>query len=101
MPSLTPPQNCASMQALRVEIDKLDRHLIDLLITRSGYIDRAAELKPGEALPARIPARVEEVVHNVRASASDRGMDPELAEQLWRILIDWSIAREERVIGVD
>lgn len=101
MPSLTQPQDCASMQALRVEIDKLDRHLIDLLVTRSAYIDRAAELKPGESLPARIPARVEEVVQNVRASASDRGMDPDLAESLWRILIDWSIAREERVIGVD
>ncbi|WP_164659751.1 chorismate mutase [Tropicibacter sp. Alg240-R139] len=99
MPSLTQPRDCDSMQALRVEIDKLDRHLIDLLVTRSGYIDRAAELKPGEALPARIPARVEEVVQNVRATARDKGMDPELAEQLWRILIDWSIAREECVIG--
>jgi isochorismate pyruvate lyase len=28
-------------------------------------------------------------------------MDPDLAEKLWRILIDWSIAREERVIGPD
>lgn len=101
MPSLIPPQSCDSMQDLRVEIDKLDQHLIELLVIRSGYIDRAAELKPAEALPARIPARVEEVVQNVRAKALESGMDPDLAERLWRILIDWSIAREERVLGTE
>ena len=101
MPPLTPPQDCASMQQLRVQIDKLDRQLIEMLVIRAGYIDRAAELKPGEGLPARIPDRVEEVVENVRAKADATGMDPDLAERLWRILIDWSIAREERVLGVD
>ncbi|TMV07699.1 chorismate mutase [Ruegeria sediminis] len=101
MPPLIPPQDCASMQELRTQIDRLDRQLIDMLATRAGYIDRAAELKPGEGLPARISARVEEVVQNVRAKAAATGMDPDLAERLWRILIDWSIAREERVLGAE
>lgn len=56
-------------------------------------------MKPGEGLPARIPSRVEDVVQKVRANSREAGMDPDLAEQLWRILIDWSIAREERVLG--
>ncbi|WP_170354923.1 chorismate mutase [Ruegeria lacuscaerulensis] len=101
MPTLTPPQDCHSMQELRVQIDKLDRQLIEMLVMRAGYIDRASQLKPAEGLPARIPDRVEEVVQRVRASSDDLGMDPDLAERLWRILIDWSIAREERVLGAD
>ena len=101
MPTLTPPQNCNTMQDLRAEIDKLDRQLIEMLVTRASYIDRASQLKPGEGLPARIPERVEEVVQRVRASSDALGMDPDLVEKLWRILIDWSIAREERVIGTD
>ncbi|SLN77018.1 chorismate mutase [Ruegeria meonggei] len=101
MPTLTPPQDCLSMQELRVQIDRLDRQLIAMLVTRAGYIDRAAQLKPAEGLPARIPDRVEEVVQRVRAGSDELGMDPDLAEQLWRILIDWSIAREERVLGPD
>ncbi len=101
MPTLTPPQDCHSMQDLRVQIDRLDRQLIEMLVKRAGYIDRASELKPGEGLPARIPTRVEDVVQKVRASADELGLDAALAEQLWRILIDWSIAREERVIGSD
>ncbi len=101
MPTLTPPQDCHSMQELRTQIDKLDFQLIEMLVTRAGYIDRAAQLKPAEGLPARIPDRVEDVVQRVRASSDDLGMDPDLAEQMWRILIDWSIAREERVLGAD
>ena len=89
------------MQELREQIDRLDRHLISLLVDRTGYIDRAAQLKPEEGLPARIPERVEEVVRNVRATAGEAGLDPELAERLWRILIDWSIEREARVIGAE
>ncbi|WP_420586426.1 chorismate mutase [Ruegeria sp.] len=101
MPTLTPPQDCQSMQELRAQIDKLDRQLIEMLVRRAGYIDRASQLKPGEGLPARIPDRVEDVVQRVRASSDELGMDPDLAEKLWRILIDWSIAREERVLGPD
>ena len=101
MPPLTLPQDCRSMAELRDQIDRFDRQLIGMLAQRATYIDRAAELKPGEGLPARIPARVEEVVSNVRAGAGEAGFDPDLAEQLWRILIDWSITREEQVIGVE
>ncbi|MEX0350436.1 MAG: chorismate mutase [Paracoccaceae bacterium] len=101
MPPLKPPQDCHSMQDLRVQIDRLDQQLVELLLDRARYIDRASQLKPGEGLPARIPDRVEEVVANVRARAGQSGLDPDLAERLWRILIDWSIAREERVLGTD
>ncbi|MCL6286203.1 chorismate mutase [Ruegeria sp. 2012CJ41-6] len=101
MPPLKAPQDCETMQDLRVQIDRLDQHLVELLRTRATYIDRASQLKPGEGLPARIPARVEEVVAKVRARADGAGLDPDLAERLWRILIDWSITREEQVLGPD
>ena len=92
---------CSTMVELRAEIDRIDAGLVELLAERITYIDRAAELKPGLGLPARIDDRVEEVVAKVRASAVARGVDPDLAEALWRRLIDWSIAREEVVLGSD
>ena len=92
---------CSTMAELRAEIDRIDAALVDLIAERITYIDRAAELKPGLGLPARIDDRVEEVVAKVRASAVARGVDPDLAEALWRRLIDWSIAREEVVLGSD
>jgi isochorismate pyruvate lyase len=93
------PSEIGTMTDLRVEIDALDRQLVALLAARARLIDRAAELKPGEGLPARITPRVEEVIANARAEAEAHGWDPDLAEAMWRQMVEWSIAREEAVMG--
>ncbi len=95
------PSNCRNMTELRAEIDRLDRALIALLVERTGYIDRAIDLKSETGLPARIEDRVNEVLRNARAQAEAQGFDPDLAEALWARIVDWSIAREERVLGTD
>ncbi|WP_417474283.1 chorismate mutase [Leisingera sp.] len=94
----TSPADCASMEDLRAQIDLLDRKLVALLAQRAGYIDRAIALKQENGWPARIPARVEDVIAKVRAAAEDKALDPALVEALWRQLVEWSIAREARVI---
>ncbi len=93
------PGACHSMAELRAEIDRLDRALVKLLAERAGFIDRASELKPVEGLPARIETRVAEVLANVRARAAEEGLDPVLADAIWTQIVEWSIAREERVMG--
>ena len=89
------------MAEIRAEIDRLDEDLVRLFAERAGYIDRAAVLKQTEKLPARIHDRVEQVVDRVKARADAEGLDPALVEDLWRRIIEWSIAREERVLGPD
>lgn len=93
--------DCMTMAEIRAGIDRLDRDLVRLLAERAAFIDRAAAIKAGAGLPARIEARVEEVVGNVRAHAAELGLPPDAVESLWRRLIDWSIAREEAVLGPD
>jgi len=90
------PETCRSMTELRTLIDDLDGRIVDLLAARGACIDRAVDLKRAAGLPARIDARVEEVVANARRAAEARGLDPDLAERLWREIIEWSIAREDR-----
>lgn len=98
MTTLKSPQDCQNMQELREAIDGLDRQMVELLTLRAGMIDRAIELKQMNGWPARIPARVEEVVNKVKAASEAAGLSPALTEDLWRRLIDWSIAREAQVI---
>ncbi len=100
-PAMRPPADCHTMTELRAEIDRLDTALIALLVERAGYIDRAAQLKPAAGLPARIAPRVAEVLGNVERLAAQGGLDPALARALWTQIIEWSIAREERVMGPD
>lgn len=93
-----PPDACESMAALRGQIDRIDRALVDLLAERSRYIDRAIVLKQRENLPARITGRVAEVISNVRDGAKERGLDPDLVEQIWTVLIEAAIAHEQTVL---
>ncbi len=96
-----PAADCATMAEIRVEIDRVDAELVALFARRVSYIDRAAVIKTGVGLPARIDERVEEVVAKVRAHAAAHGLPPDKLEKLWRKLIDWSIEREEAVLGPD
>lgn len=99
MMDYTPPRDIATMEALRDQIDALDRDLIRLLALRQRHIDRAAELKPAIGWPARIDARVEDVVAKVRRAAASEGFEAETAEQMWRFMIERMIAREERAMS--
>ena len=94
-----PPKSCKTMSELREAIDVLDAELIKLLAERAEYIDRAIDLKTKEGLPARIDERVEYVAMRARDNAQKEGLDPDLAESLWRQMIEWSITREEVVLG--
>lgn len=96
MTRLKPPADCASMAELRVQIDAIDTKLLELLATRSGYIDRAVDLKRIEGLPARTVDRVAEVIQKVKTQAAEAGLDEVLAETLWTELIEWGIKRESR-----
>lgn len=89
------------MPSLRARIDALDEQLIALLAQRSALIDRAARIKSRDGLPARIDARVEEVVANARRHAATAGLDPDLIEHIWRRLIDAAIAQEDRHLNGD
>lgn len=84
---------------LRTRIDTLDARLIALLAERSRLIDEAARIKARESLPARIESRVEEVAHNSRRLAEAEGLDPDLAERIWRLMMEHFIAQEERFLN--
>jgi isochorismate pyruvate lyase len=86
------------MQAVRAEIDAVDRELVALLGRRFAAIRRAADLKtnPAEAL---VPWRVEQVLERVRAAAIDAGFDVAVAERIWQQMMSECIALERRLIA--
>lgn len=87
------------MHDLRARIDALDARLVRLLAERSALIDEAARIKLREGLPARIEARVEEVAAHARRQALLAGLDPDLAERLWRLMMEHFIAQEDRFLA--
>jgi isochorismate pyruvate lyase len=93
------PEACETMAALRDQIDRIDRDLLDLFAERAGYIDRAIVLKQRDNIPARTTGRVAEVISNVREGARHRGLDPDLMERIWTELIEAAIAHEAKALN--
>lgn len=87
-------QDCDSMDEVRVEIDRIDRALVDLVAERFTFVDRAWQLKnaPEDAV---VPWRIQQVIDKVKAQASEKGLPPELVESIWRQMIGWFIQYEE------
>jgi isochorismate pyruvate lyase len=99
MMTLKHPKDIGSMAELRGQIDQLDHDLIRLLAVRQRHVDRAAQLKPAEGLPARIETRVNAVVDNVRSIAEREGFDAQTAADMWHLMIESMIAREEQAMS--
>ena len=91
-------QECENMAQVRVEIDRVDDALVDLVAERFTYVDRAWQLKTDPA-EATVPWRIQQVIDKVEARAKERGLPPELAAALWRQMIGWFIQYEEEKLA--
>jgi isochorismate pyruvate lyase len=91
-------ENCENMDQVRVEIDRIDDALLDLVAERFTYVDRAWQLKKDPA-EATVPWRIRQVIDKVEARAKERGLPPELAVALWRQMIGWFIQYEEEKLA--
>jgi len=87
-------QNCQTMDEVRIEIDRVDEQMVDLICERFAYVDRAWQLKNAPA-DATVPWRIQQVIDKVRARAEKNELPPELVEALWRQMIGWFIQYEE------
>ena len=67
------PEDCQTMADVRQGVDALDRALVTLLAERQRYMDAAARIKP---------------------TATRAGLSHDIAEPVWRTLIDRCIAHE-------
>ena len=87
------PAECQSMADVRQGVDALDRALVALLAERQRYMDAAARIKPGRDAVFD-QARIDDVVAKVLVSAEAHNLSPDIAEPVWRLLIDRCIAHE-------
>ena len=90
------PEDCASMADVRDGVDRLDRALVALIAERSRYMQAAARIKPSRDV-VRDEDRIEDVVAKVLKAADAAGLPAEIAEPVWREMVEQSIAYEFRV----
>ncbi|HBH89700.1 MAG TPA: chorismate mutase [Hyphomonadaceae bacterium] len=86
-------ETAQTMSDVRYEVDRLDRGLVEILAERQTFMDAAARIKPKREA-VRDEPRIEQVVSNVLEACKECGLAPEIAEPVWRLLIEQSIAYE-------
>lgn len=93
------PETERSLAPFRAEIDEIDARMVDLLARRFEVVQQVIAVKRAEGIAALLPERVEDVIEKVCAQAETKGVPPELAEKLWRELIEWIVAYENERLG--
>lgn len=91
-----PSDKCETMTEVREGVDALDCELVALLVLRQGYMKAAARIKPNRDAVYDAP-RIEDVVTKVLAEAKTQGLSADIAEPVWRKLIERCIAHEHDV----
>ena len=81
------------MAEVREGVDALDRELVALLVKRQAYMTAAARIKQDRDA-VHDEARIEDVVAKVIAEAQNQGLSKNIAEPVWRKLIERCIAFE-------
>jgi isochorismate pyruvate lyase len=90
---------CASLDEVRQQIDRIDRQLVALLAERGAYVRQAAGFKKSAAeVPA--PQRVAQVLARVDALALASGADRAVVAAPWRAMIDAFIEAERGMQAV-
>lgn len=84
---------CETMAQVRYEIDRLDRLLVQLIKERQSYMDAAARIKADRGL-VRDEARIEDVVRKVLKESKKLDLSAEIAEPVWRTMIEACIDYE-------
>lgn len=92
------PGPVRSLTDLRADIDAVDDQLVDLLARRAVLADRVGSLKQA---PRKIRdlEREEQLLARVRQLSEERGVDPELVVEIYRLVIGYSVARQEQVLA--
>ena len=86
-------QDCQTIEEIRACIDQIDCRILKLFGKRMEYVKTIVKFKSD---PNGIVARDRqmEVFRKRRKWAAEFGLDPDLYEELYQILINWNVKKE-------
>ena len=82
------------IRPLRDEIDRIDSQILSLLAKRQEQVEQVAALKKTCDMPVYHPAREEDMISRLRGRAREIGLDPDITENLFRIIIRQSRVKQ-------
>lgn len=84
------------LDEFRDRLNDLDKQLIATIAERQAVVEQIGELKRGSGQATRDFGREKQVIERARHNADAAGIDPDIAEEVMRLLIRTSLTRQER-----
>lgn len=85
--------HCETMSDVRANVDRIDRLLVALMAERLNYIEQAAHIKQSRDA-VRDEDRIEDVIAKVKTQCRIDGFNEDMAERMWRTMMEDFIAHE-------
>jgi isochorismate pyruvate lyase len=91
------PKNCITIDEIREGIDAIDKQIIDLLGERFLYVKEIVRFKKNEEdVIAR--KRYNQVFKVRRKWAEEKGIDPDVVENVYKTLIHYFIEEQKKLL---
>ena len=95
---LQDPKKNQSLDSMRVEIDGEDERLLNVLIERMKTVDKIGGFKKENNLTIFQIDRWYEIISSRKLQSEELGLDPKMADEIFRILHKYSIQRQTRIL---
>jgi isochorismate pyruvate lyase len=87
------PEDCKNINEIREIIDELDKDIIKLISIRKNYVVKAAEFKKNTE-EVKADDRVKKMITTRRDWAKSYGINEDLIENIFRMLVNYFINEE-------
>ncbi len=94
------PSECTNITEVRNEIDNIDNVIISLLSERFQYVKEVVKYKEKTAAGIDAADRKKAVIEQRRQWAEERGLDPDVIEEIYRRLIQYFISEETKIMNL-
>ncbi len=89
-------KDCNNMEDIREAIDIIDNKIVELIASRSNYVNEAAKFKRDETAVKDVN-RVNKVIESKKELAVKYGASPHLIGNLYKMMIDFFVSEEIKV----
>ena len=93
-------KECLNIGDVRVEIDRIDKQIIELLGERYQYIKEIVRFK-SDSNDVEAPVRYNEVLKVRRIWASEAGINADIIEKLYSDLMQYFISEQKKMLNIE
>jgi isochorismate pyruvate lyase len=95
------PGGSLDLTEIRTRIDDVDRRLVALLAERSALVGEVVHYKRARHMPVVDRPREDAMLERIATTAREAGVDPRVAQQVLRTIIDGFTLLEAEELGPD